>query len=301
MEGEYVQMKEIKDCIKIKENVFYNKTKKRYYIKTECPYCGEVCYNGRSNYKKYNVGYCDKSCRAKHTYVVKEPKTVGIMNMQDDCNFYYLVGLITTDGHIWWPGCTKSSRRFGVAIELHEKDKELLDKLVSYFGGKLTHNKKTHCIKWSIFNENFVKYLRNIGLTNNKSVSLMLNKEWFYKLTETHRNHFLRGVVDGDGCVHIGEKSKYISICSYAENFRNLLFVYFKDCGYVCFCKPPRNEILFFGRNGIKPFMNIFTNNQNYIYMQRKYDKFKRLCLHYADQNEYRGVKITQKDISTLT
>ena len=107
-------------------------------------------------------------------------------------NLWYLVGLITTDG------CLANDGRH---IDITSADKQFLARIILSMGlinkigikNKGNINQAYHI---QIANKNFYEFLLSIGLLPNKSLKLKrlsIPKEFF--------NDFLRGVIDGDGCL----------------------------------------------------------------------------------------------------
>lgn len=266
--------------------------KNNIWIDGACAVCHKKCRYNKYKAKSMKRIVCSIGCGHTYNYYTKNPKVAAIMNNTDDLNFYYLIGLIVTDGHIWWPNCTKGQTNYGISIELHLKDKQLLDNLVDIFGGNLSSPTKASCIKWTIHNRAFVEYLRDIiGLTNNKSLTLTIKDTWFYNLSVEQRNRFLHGVIDGDGCVCI-KGSRYVSICSYASNFRNMLVEHLSKNNIPVHINKPQTEISLRGRYAAIVFKDIIVNTSGYIHLSRKYNNFKELYNHYAGAKPYRGVKI---------
>jgi hypothetical protein len=107
-------------------------------------------------------------------------------------NLWYLVGLITTDG------CLLSDGRH---IDITSADKEFLAEIVASMGlinkiGVKNKGKVNQAYHIQIANKNLYEFLLSIGLLPNKSLKLKrlsIPKEFF--------NDFLRGVIDGDGCL----------------------------------------------------------------------------------------------------
>lgn len=105
---------------------------------------------------------------------------------------WYLVGLITSDGSL-----SKDGRH----IDITSKEKSYLEVLKSEFNISVTLGEKTNgdgapSHRLQIGSKSFYDFLVTLGLTANKSKTigaLQVPDSWF--------NHFLRGVIDGDGCI----------------------------------------------------------------------------------------------------
>ena len=126
-------------------------------------------------------------------------------------NLWYLVGLITSDG------CLSSDGRH---IDITAKDYEFLEGIkkateISNKIGSKYGMKGRRAFHIQIGNKNFYNLLLMIGLTPKKSLTLgSLN------ISHKHFVDFLRGVIDGDGCIrkwiHPSNKKEQwsLKICS---------------------------------------------------------------------------------------
>jgi len=107
-------------------------------------------------------------------------------------NLWYLVGLVTTDG------CLLKDGRH---IDITSADKRFLARIIASMGlinkiGVKNKGKVNQAYHIQIANKNLYEFFISIGLLPNKSLKLKrlnIPKEFF--------NDFLRGVIDGDGCL----------------------------------------------------------------------------------------------------
>lgn len=126
----------------------------------------------------------------------------------------YWLGMIVTDGNIY---------KTRISLDCGEKDLEHLKKYHQFT--KTTNiinkslSKKFNTYQYSVRfkNEEIAKYLISLGIHENKSYTVKVNFPITYD--------FLRGVIDGDGCIEIKKDSKklYISIVTASEDFKNQL------------------------------------------------------------------------------
>jgi len=121
-------------------------------------------------------------------------------------------------GFLWADGCLMNAPRKNIAsikslvISMYPKDKEILDFIVSYFGGSYkiytTFNKQTKKISktahWNLNSKEVYDNFINLKFRiDSSAVSAYLF------------NHFLRGIIDGDGCFYIRKnRSPEIKITS---------------------------------------------------------------------------------------
>jgi hypothetical protein len=182
----------------------------------ECNFCKTPIVRKRSYViKRQEIGksfYCDQICQSYEEISQKHAKMMDYVN---DPNFYYLIGLMATDGHIDYPDSpTKLKVYYGI-IKLDHKDEELLKSLCDYFGGKLYYENNGRTVCYRIFNPNFIKYLINVvGFTNNKTYNLNI-ESWFSTLSDEFKKAFILGCFDGDGSLRISPNRKYSLLSCY--------------------------------------------------------------------------------------
>ena len=151
--------------------------------------------------KKLNV-YISGKNKAK-----TGPKRIYTLNEQffDEINSEakaYILGFIAADGYI----STNKIKR--IVIELHEKDKEILEKINLHLESnspikEITRKGGYKHVKLSLNSSYLVNSLCKYGLTNNKSLTM---GNIFQHIPNNLQHHFLRGYFDGDGCITYGKK-----------------------------------------------------------------------------------------------
>jgi hypothetical protein len=117
----------------------------------------------------------------------------------------------------------------GRHIDITSKDREFLDKLQKRIGidvkiGVKYNGLKQRYFHFQISNKNFYDFLFSIGLTPHKSLTIGA-----IKVPEQYFGDFLRGLIDGDGCIrswtHSTNKREQWSLRIYSgsEEFINWL------------------------------------------------------------------------------
>jgi len=238
-----------------------------HYYKTVCSECGCTVYKEHRNSIVSNNSFCSKMCQANYRHKIKDLKGVNILSHKNTNAFCYLIGLICSDGHITYP---PKYVHYSCIISIRDYDKDILYKIQNKFGGILRFNKKN--VIWQLNNNKFIEYLKDIGVTHNKSLSIDVT-DWFNSLTENNKLHFLRGVIDGDGsllknknnnwrlCIVSGSK-KFIIMCSKYLNTK-----YYKDRNTYAIQIAKKSEL-----NSILD--RLYCEN-NILYLERKYKKYK--------------------------
>jgi hypothetical protein len=233
-----------------------------------------------------------------------DPKQEHIMTHINTSNFHYLVGLVATDGHIGYPGCTPSTKSYYCNIKLNIFDGELLYKIQNIFGGSIKEEKRQGFIEnsitrtWRTSNREFVEYLMNIGMTNTKTYNLDMN-HYFNSISIENRLAFLRGVIDGDGSIcAIDRKKRKIpcnglqcsfNVCSASKPFILMLDTHFK-CGTLKERLKEQNKIatcsLYYyyihGPKIIDALAPIYNISEDSLVMQRKLNIFNMIKNYYS-------------------
>lgn len=235
------------------------------YISYNCKQCGVECFVRKSS-KNIN-NFCGIKCKSKY---YRKDKLGGNILDNDTSNFYYILGLFTTDG------CNTGD---GVSISLQNKDKELLIKSSKLFGGTISETKRYNCTNWNIYNREFSEYLTSIGITMRKSSTLNIN-EWFSTLGGEHKRHFIRGCWDGDGTVCKTKKGWNVRITSQSTQFSDTIVTYFSNLGFENMkrkCYNSHNYMCFNDKFAIAPMRYIYTVTSDDLVLSRKYDKVQDL------------------------
>jgi len=262
-------------------------------IKTKCAFCKKTIYRNKNTIKQNKISFCIKGGRCQHSYHSKKRDIKGYNILENirNPNFYYLIGLICTDGNIIYPNKETKANRYSCHINLNKNDDYIIKEIIKRFGGGCFYHKTDNTIRWSLTNKNFVKYLINkVNLTHNKSETLNI-KKYFNNLSEKNKRNFIRGVIDGDGCITSykrkwGALDNRFSICSGSHFFINLLYDFFKNkfkCNKISYEDNKHNNsysVSYYGKNILNPLNYIYKDlkiNKNLIYMKRKYNLFKTL------------------------
>lgn len=237
--------------------------KEKTWVDIDCKRCNKTTKRILSCILKTPLQFCSNCCRSEYFNDQRDPKQAKILNHINTPDFCYLIGLIATDGTISWPRCSKSATSYYCQISLQVRDRELLNKIHKIFGGKL-YNKGKTMVVWKITHKKFIDYLRNnIGLTNQKSYNLDIEK-WFSNLTKDNQLHFLRGTIDGDGCIcnnTINNKVYwYVKIASGSDKFAKLL----KNAlpGAKVWKRPKTTDLVMNNTCKVQPYLNIISVNK---------------------------------------
>lgn len=167
---------------------------KRKFAKCLCD-----CGKNKDIYYDSIIRNKTKSCGCIATINNIHFNTKHIYNLEFFTNnsneFYYLLGLLYTDGNL-------NKRRNTVSICLQYKDKNILEKLSILIANKnITRVEDNKCIL-EFTNKFIYKILESWGLYSNKSLTLTVDDRL------KNNSHFWRGCIDGDGSIFIRNTDK---------------------------------------------------------------------------------------------
>ena len=185
-------------------------------------YCTDKYATFTSLGKKYNISDRTISKWAKEKGI--KPKQISgalthcneiYFEIIDTPNKAYLLGFITADGAVTGK---KGQNPSSCSIEVHEKDKALLDfaksEINPYSTITLCNYDNKHNVRVSFASVKLVKSLEKYGIIQNKSKII---KEVPYGLIPKELlKYYFRGLIDGDGCIN---QKGYVSIYSGSEDF----------------------------------------------------------------------------------
>lgn len=141
----------------------------------------------------------------------------------------YFLGLMYADGHV-----SKNGR--GWNIILHNKDKDVLEKLSLLIYGFIKLDsvfiKNIEYVNFRVASVKMNKDLVNAGCGSKKTFNIV-----FPKLNNILMPHFIRGFLDGDGCICNANPSKTVVDITSNENFLNGLNEFLKENLNISFNK----------------------------------------------------------------
>ena len=189
----------------------------------------------------------------------------------------YWLGFMYADGYVSKNGVT-------VELSLKGDDREHLEKFRDFL-----HNKnevrmgKSKCegkdfsrCRLTMTDKHFHDALIDKGCVPNKSLILTFPEMSVFNSEELVR-HFVRGYVDGDGCVYLGQGYATFNIVGTKEFLDSIIQLY----PNINFCKKHKDKrhpnyntyFIVVGGKGAAKFGDILYKDAS-IYLQRKYDKF---------------------------
>ena len=125
----------------------------------------------------------------------------------------YWLGFLYADGYI--------SKYNQIEVSLSPEDKEHLIKLKLFVNTNTNIIEDEHRCRLLFCSKEMVADLAKLGCVNNKSLILTFPTE--EQVPNTFLRHFLRGYVDGDGCLCCTDKTQQFSITSTQAFFEGML------------------------------------------------------------------------------
>lgn len=178
----------------------------------------------------------------------------------------YWLGFLYADGYV--------SKYNQVEVALALEDKNHLEKLKTFINTNTNIITDDHRCRLLFCSKELVNDLASLGCINNKSLILTFPTE--KQVPQELLRHFLRGYVDGDGCLCCTSKTQQFSITSTKQFFDGML----ERTGWnkeKCNYYPSGQAITWRCHKDVMPqYLKYLYDNAN-IYMNRKYEKYKTL------------------------
>jgi len=223
----------------------------------------------------------------------------------ENSNFYYLLGAAVTDGC-----CLVKKDSKGYVFSVSSKDKDWLYLLQEHCGGKIRSDRNYHRLLF--FDKRITHKMIERGCTERKSLDLKLPN-----VPDQFFGDFLRGCVDGDGCISKspyhktknGKKYFYtrcsVYLCGASLAFLESLVVKLEAFGFATKAIPVgklngnggivnervivgNNQLyrISFGDSNALKLVEFLNYNSDSISMPRKKAKAMEIISHYRNKSE---------------
>lgn len=241
-----------------------------YYIKCQCD-CGNITTTDFSSLNKSKVKSCGclQKEAVKYTGTKNKKYTIDVDKLVDNDITAYIAGIYAADG---------SNEKSGISIGLQSTDKEILEKISSYFNytGPLYIMKGS--VRLTISDSAFRKYFEARGIVKNKTLDYQVPDCYLYN------SHFWRGMIDGDGCI-FKYKKQYTTYGVSLVGTKNTIDSFKKYCesvlGKSVKVKPYKIKstidvysINFVGKMYLPLLKAMYENPVANLYITRKYNKY---------------------------
>jgi hypothetical protein len=200
----------------------------------------------------------------------------------------YWLGFLFADGAI-----TQYNKSYDIELSLKIEDTSHVRKFADavgkqYIGGR---DYRSRCILGS---KHMFNTLNSYGCTTRKSLTLKFPDTNIFKSTDLIR-HFIRGYVDGDGCLSYKDKehnSATISILG-TEDFLNGIQKQYGSFHKLRLNDPkqPCTQILAYSDKSAYAFAKYLYEGAT-VYLERKYNRYKDYCRLYEESYKLLSDKI---------
>ena len=196
----------------------------------------------------------------------RNPLYKDIFHIIDTEEKAYWLGFLYADGYV--------SKYNQIEVALSLEDEEHLHKLKKFVNTNTEIIKEEHRVRLLFCSKEMANDLADKGCINNKS--LVLTFPTSIQVPDSLIRHFLRGYVDGDGCLCNTNKTKQFSITSTETFFKGMLERTGWDknkCNYY-----PSGKAISWRchKDKIPQYLHYLYDDCN-IYLNRKYEKYKTL------------------------
>jgi len=189
----------------------------------------------------------------------------------------YFLGLIAADGHV-------RKQNNLLMLNLKKTDEKIIQNLkeaLQYDGPLYTINKKdgqTQCCL-RVCSKEIVADLNRLGLNGNKTFDF----NWINGIEDKYVSHFIRGMFDGDGCIHINtikgsHEASIVGTYRATENIKNKYNLFSGKASGHLSKKGNVQSIVFNGRYNALAFLDwIYTDSTQSTRLERKYELYLKL------------------------
>lgn len=237
--------------------------------------------------KKKIQQYCCKSCANSVNTSKRKIEDESIYKNGINKTNSYILGIIYSDGCVSYD---RHTRRYRITIAMNDFD--IMDEIHKI----MTPNKKLYSYKhangrahtYSIVstNKKDIKFLFDIGITENKSLKIE-----YPNIEPEFDSHFIRGYFDGDGSIYKSTTNTYYKGIKksydyyyvrfttgsklFAEHLSEILYRYGIETNIYNDTREDNNSfyIAIYKKESIKKFFE-FIYKDCKIFMMRKYNKF---------------------------
>jgi intein/homing endonuclease len=235
-----------------------------------CEYCKKE-FNARRQVRRF----CCHSCSSKSKWI-ESPSIFNKLFTEIEA---YTLGFICADGCVSYDN---HSHRYRLTIS--SNDEELMQEFHKFISPeKKMYKNKTNNYTLISNNEYDINYMKNLGITERKSLNLLLPV-----IPIEMMSHFIRGIFDGDGCVYKSISKQrvgfeytytYVSFTSGSKEFlldlQSILTVYNIESNINQDCRKTTYYLKIYKKDSINKFYNLIYNNSPSLFLKRKKDKFQ--------------------------
>lgn len=231
--------------------------------------------------KEKGYGPNQKYVRSIQNQPNKKRVNENAFNKIDTEEKAYWLGFMYADGCV-----NRTTNR--IELSLKEEDYEHIVKFKCFLGSEHTIGKKSKTIK----DRKYISY--RLGITSKKIKEDLIkhgcipNKTKvlkFPKLNKRLIKHFVRGYLDGDGCITNHSTSKVSLEILGTEDFLRAILNHYnfpRDKYIYSFKHSDIKRIMLSGNNAFKVIDNLYKNSN--IYLDRKFNTYNKFATLFRDK-----------------
>lgn len=188
-------------------------------------------------------------------------------------------------GFLYADGCVlvrekNNKKSYILEISLNEDDITHLEKFKMCLKSNSpikykTIKEKYKSCRLAICNKKICEDLIKLGCTPRKSLTLTFPSE--EQVPKELIPHFIRGYLDGDGCVFNNGKEKRIGFVGTKNILENIQDIMYKEFGLTKTKMQPQGQAfqcMWSGTGNLKTWFDYLYNYEDIIFLQRKFEKF---------------------------
>lgn len=237
--------------------------------------------------QRYNLYEITEKLGVARSTVSRRMKKLGVSTFDYKMD-YSIFDCIDTEEKAYWLGFLYAdgyvSKKHAVGLGLKMTDYNHLEKFVKLFNPRkinistkttTINNKQYYSCSWEVKNEHLYNQLVALGIMPNKSLILKFPDLSLFKTPELIYD-FIRGYVDGDGCLWLNKKGKLTIEIIGTEHFLKGVQKFFPTFTYGHEDKRWKGDThrLIACSNNAKEIADKLYKNSN-VHLERKYNIYK--------------------------
>lgn len=233
-----------------------------------------------------NLGFTERQVRGKINGLglskLRQFDKKYFKNIDDQHKAYWL-GFIYADGYLVH---NDKNRNYELGISIHYDDRYILNELNNHIGGihkiveSIKHRKfngyeyDSHVSTLRIYSKEIVCDLESKNILPNKT-----NKKQYPIVDQRYFWEFIRGFMDGDGCICLSKGRCSLSFTNSNDDFLNYLrdeiFKLTNIQGSIYKEKDKKYKLYYYNQEDLKIILNKIYENKDCEYLERKYKKYQ--------------------------